>query len=267
MDNNDTTFINLFTTGQCQHMCWYCIEDCNEDRLRQHMSLDTFSNVIEFIKTQDKPNVHFHFYGGEPLLHPDIWKMTDALRLNFDSIKFKLSTNLNHPHEVINKIPRDFSVFASLHSDFVSDYMDWFINAKWVQTNCILEETSLMVQKRNIAEMIILYELWHDQLPVTMFIIDQYIADISVEAIELMVTEGFQFHHEDNCGTHGCLCSAGWDIDEHGEVTKCSAHKDNVLLNVNENILKLPQWGICPDAKNCPCDVEFLKKHVGVRRT
>ena len=230
------------------------------------MSPDTFQNVIEFIKAQGKSNVHFHFYGGEALLHPDIWRMTNILRLNFDNIQFKISTNLNHPHEVITKIPRDFSVVASLHSDFISDYMDWFANAKWVQTNCSLEEVSLMAQERNIAEMIILYELWHDQLPLTLYPIDQYIDNLSIEVIELIVSEGFRFHCEDNCGTNGCLCSAGWDIDEHGEVTKCSAYKDTVLLNVNENILKLPQWGICPDAKNCPCDMEFPKKHVGEKK-
>lgn len=230
------------------------------------MSLDTFHNVVEFIKAQEKPHVYFHFYGGEALLHPDIWEMTDILRENFDSIQFKISTNLNHPYDVIKNIPKDFSVYASLHSDFVSDYMDWFANAKWVQTHCNLEEVSLMVQRRNLGEMIILYELWHDQLPVTMYPIDQYIDEIHFEAMELMIEEGFEFHCEDNCGSDGCLCSAGWDIDEHGEVTKCSAYKDNVLLNVNERMLKLPQWAICPDAFDCPCDMEFLKKHVGIHK-
>lgn len=261
MDRNQTTYINLFTTGACQNMCWYCIEGCNSDRLRSHMEMDTFDNVIRFIKAQDQRHVHVHFYGGEALLHPYIWTMYQELMDEFPSIEFKLSTNLNHSYEIISQIPSNFNVVASLHSDWVEDYMDWFANAKYVQTNCNLIEVSLMIQSRNIGEMMVLHELWCDQLPVKMYPIDQFRDSLSDQELVELYDSPFEFHVEDNYGTDGCLCSAGWDIDELGNVTKCSAHKDNILLNVNDGVTKLPIWGICRDASECPCDAEFEKKN------
>jgi hypothetical protein len=226
------------------------------------MDMETFYNVIDFIKAQEQRHVHFHFYGGEALLHPEIWRMTEVLRNTFESIEFKLSTNLNHHWEVINKIPSDFSVFASLHSDWVYDYMDWYANARWTKQNCTLTEVALMCQSRNIREMIMLYELWKDYLPVTLYPIDQFIDSLSDDQAADLYSAPFEFHYEDNCGTKGCMCSAGWDIDELGNVTKCSGHKDVVLCNVNEDTKKLPIWGICSDASQCPCDVEFEKKGI-----
>jgi hypothetical protein len=225
------------------------------------MEMETFHNVIDFIKVQNQKHVYFHFYGGEALLHPEIWTMTELLRKEFSSIEFKLSTNLNHFYDIISKIPSDFSVVASVHGDWIHDYMDWFANAKWVQTNCNLLEVALMVQSRNIGEMVVLYELWKDQLPVTFYPIDQFVESLNELEREELYRAPFYFHKETNCGTNGCLCSAGWDIDELGNVSKCFAHKETILLNVNERVSQLPIWGICRDATQCPCDAEFEKKN------
>ena len=262
MQRIDTTYINLFTTGHCNHSCWYCIEGC-QLRTTPHMSSKTFLNVVEFIKKQGNDNVHFHFYGGEPLLHPDIWDMTSILREEFDSIKFKLSTNLNHPFNVVEKIPDDFEVMVSLHTDHVKDYMDWMLNVMYVESHCNLKEVALMTQNDNFHEMLNLYELWLDDIPLTIYPIDQFRDMFDGEYIKTL-TKDINIHNEQNCGTDRCMCSAGWDINSNGDVTKCSAYKDNILMNVNDNIDHLPIWGICPDASNCPCDDEFEKR--GLRK-
>ena len=261
MQRIDTTYINLFTTGQCNHKCWYCIEDCHTNTNLHHMTTQTFLNVIEFIKKQGNENVNFHFYGGEPLLHPDIWEMTNILRDEFDSIQFKLSTNLNHSLEIVEKIPSDFEVMVSLHNDDVEDHIEWMSNVMHVDSFCNLKEVSLMTQKNNFHEMLRLYELWSSDLPLTIYPIDQFRSMFEGEYIKTL-TKNVNIHEENNCGSDRCMCSAGWDISTSGDVSKCSAYKDNVLMNVNNNIYHLPVWGICPDASNCPCDEEFEKRNL-----
>lgn len=257
----NTTYINLFTTGACQNRCWYCIEGCQDNRLRGHIDMSTFKRVIDFIKAQEQEHVKFHFYGGEPLLHPQIWSMTEILRHMFDSIEFKISTNLCHPRKVVQEIPSDFNVMASFHSDwFDKDY--WYESALWVKDNCRLSEAALMVQNRNLTEIIILYDQWIDTLPVSLYPIDQFKGKDGFTKLIMNMNPSIHIHTEDNCGTKGCMCSAGWDIDEKGNVTKCSAHKNLIYMNVNDTVSKLPVWSVCFDASDCPCDYEFEKKHI-----
>lgn len=260
MQRIDTTHINLFTTGQCNNKCWYCIEDCPAKTTRPHMDTKTFLNVIEFIKKQGNDKVYFHFYGGEPLLHPNIWGMVDILRYEFDNIRFKISTNLNHKYDVVAKIPSDFDVVVSMHNEEIVDYTDWLSNVLCVDYQCNIQEVALMTQSTNLHEMVGLYELWCDDLPLTIYPIDQYKNNIELLNAINMSSVPVKVHVEDNCGSNGCMCSAGWDIDVLGNVTKCSAYKDNILMNVNDTINMLPKWGICPDVSECPCDNEFEKR-------
>ncbi|NIU00015.1 MAG: hypothetical protein GWN01_03445 [Nitrosopumilaceae archaeon] len=119
-----------------------------------------------------------------------------------------------------------------------------------------------MTQKRNVSEMFAIYSMWEEYLPVKIYPIDQFIDKlIRDEEWNGFLNIPVNFHIEDNCGIVGCLCSAGWDVDENGNVTKCSGQKE-ILTNVNDNITKLPIWGICNDVSECPCDSEFEKKNI-----
>jgi uncharacterized protein len=61
----------ILTTSECNARCFYCYEEFSEV---QAMDIDTAKSISEFIieNSKDKKTVSISWFGGEPLLNPDV---------------------------------------------------------------------------------------------------------------------------------------------------------------------------------------------------
>lgn len=85
-------------TYACNMGCSHCMSDCKPDG--QHMSIDTFKDVLKFLKKHDIPT--WAFSGGEIFEHPDIYEILDVLEQMWDK-KYPISFITNGRALVRNK--------------------------------------------------------------------------------------------------------------------------------------------------------------------
>ena len=81
-------FLTLFMSLRCTQACGHCLYGCSPDH-GEHMSLDVFKRSLYMAKENQIPTLNF--FGGEPLLNPQIFPMLQtALEDGFSLI---LATN------------------------------------------------------------------------------------------------------------------------------------------------------------------------------
>ena len=85
-------------TYACRMGCSHCISDCKPDG--QHMSVDTFKDVLNFLKKYNIPT--WSFSGGEMFEHPEIFQILDILETTWDK-KYPISFITNGRELVRNK--------------------------------------------------------------------------------------------------------------------------------------------------------------------
>lgn len=63
------SFFTVFTTTECNARCPYCYE---YGTAKNTMSMDTAKDVAKYIIKKSAPEIIFKWFGGEPLLNPDV---------------------------------------------------------------------------------------------------------------------------------------------------------------------------------------------------
>jgi MoaA/NifB/PqqE/SkfB family radical SAM enzyme len=219
----------------------------------------------------------FHFYGGEPTLHPDLRTYMRILKDVFgENIRIKLSTNLEREMEYFDDLPDYVEVWASYHHFSP----DWHKKVMMLQNRKMLKKALLMCDVTNydtIYEIVKILKPKIDCIKISP--IDKFRRSSKYsyfkgekgfedhdpyEDYEILdiVVDGEKYNKvpnvEDFNNFEGYLCNAGFDIYPDGAVKYCS-RDDRVLLNlINEEPKKLERLHVCR-SKDCPCDPEFGK--------
>lgn len=282
----NTTFINLFTTIDCQLNCNYCVEKMmmTAKGAPENIGKHLFGNTIKFIRAQETDNVFFHFYGGEPTLHPNLLQYIVALKVEFeDRIRIKLSTNLERELEYYEKIPEYVEVWASIHR--YHDFKELHQRAKMLNEKGMLKKLFLMCSPTDYKIAHEIYETIQDLSP-QIYPIDKFrrttIYKKFKESYTFVEHDPFEDFEDVDIvldgrpfwgiptverfnNFEGCLCNAGFDIYPNGNVHYCA--KDDIpLMNlIVDQPRKLERYHVC-HSKDCPCDPEFgrysIKQHV-----
>lgn len=111
---NGVSTIMILPTLNCNARCSYCFE---QDRLKEKMSDETISNVIDFFADNFSENDHvlIRWFGGEPLLACDVIdKITEGLNTRFNNNLFYESTIVTNgsllSNEIINSATNNWNV-------------------------------------------------------------------------------------------------------------------------------------------------------------
>lgn len=67
-------FLTLFISLRCTNTCAHCIYGCSPKK-GEHMSWDVFAKSVAIAEKSGIPTLNF--FGGEPLLNPDIFQMME----------------------------------------------------------------------------------------------------------------------------------------------------------------------------------------------
>ena len=67
--------LNLHITDKCNLCCSYC---SSYDNSKNNIELNTLFKYIKFL-SEDKEILDIYYHGGEPLLHPQIFELTDKI--------------------------------------------------------------------------------------------------------------------------------------------------------------------------------------------
>lgn len=248
----NTTFITFLLTKKCNINCWYC--DVGTDDSSHMVTLDEMDKVIRFVNNTEKHNVIFHFFGGEPTVHPHlnelICMVKNGVSKNTDIL---LTTNLIND---ISYLPSYVKVTASFHSDNVCDVSGWFDKVVSLHNRGMLYRVVLMVTNDNIEQIKEINEKYK-MLPLVVVPIDQHIDDISFKQlfdnIEPEEEELF-FDKSDNY-----MCSSGLIIMENGDVHYCWERLDVPVFNVyKEPDRVISPWHICGRYSH-NCDAEVVR--------
>ncbi len=81
-------FLTLFISLRCTQACAHCLYGCTPE-YGEHMSWDVFTKSVEIAKESQIPTLNF--FGGEPLLNPQVFTMLQAALEN--SLDLMVATN------------------------------------------------------------------------------------------------------------------------------------------------------------------------------
>lgn len=289
----NTTYINLFTTNDCQNDCWYCVENIPNRNHKEKISTKTFNNILKFIDAQNTKNVHFHFYGGEPTLHSQLKPFIRKLRKKYGKkVEIIVSTNLMKTSNYYKTFPEYVKFICSMHTEYVNNYKTWMNSAISLYKREQIEKIILMLTKDNMDDVIRLYNEYSDIINMEIEPIDQfkfteeyrnfYDTYEFIEKYDFgknpkvynIIINGKKHQYAPNFrdfgNFKGCFCNAGFEITTDGDVWKCMGKNQKVLFNVNdialEHHLVRDKWNICKDV-DCPSgeyfsrlsEIEFIK--------
>jgi len=281
----NTTYINLFTTNDCQNDCWYCVENIPNKNHNEKVSTETFNNILKFIDSQNTKNVHFHFYGGEPSTHRQLKPFIRKLRKKFGTnIEIIVSTNLMKTLNYYKSFPEYVKFICSMHTEYIKNYNTWLNTAISLYKREQIEKIILMLTKDNMDDVIRIYNEYSDTIHMEIEPIDQFrftedyknfydayeynekyeygnnpkVYDIIINGKRHQRTPDFRGFGN----FKGCFCNAGFDITTDGDVFKCMAKNQEALFNVNDIVLEhhlvREKWNICKDV-DCP-STEFFSR-------
>jgi len=277
----DTLYINLFTIRDCNLRCWYCIEDINVSG--NMVSNRLFNKIVKFINKQDRKYILFHFYGGEPTIHPYFIYFIKKLKILYkDRIYIRFTTNLVKSTSFFKSVPEYANAAVTLHIDWVRNIPEWVDKALILQNRNQLVGASIMIQENNMDHVLSIYNKYKKLLPILKIDpIDQikfkekYLkfrqeneydehnvfgwfdkknVDVLIDGVKQdIVPDCYTF------GTFkGMVCAAGFDIYENGDVKWCDGESE-VLTNLHMNeAIKYPRFHLCNNVE-CPGDTEFGK--------
>lgn len=116
-------------TDDCDQRCKHCYifsENCNKqpDSMSWQQMQDTFYNCLDFCQVYDRLP-YFYLTGGDPILHPDFWKLLALMREN--GIPF---TILGNPFHLTDEVCRRLKAYGcqkyQLSIDGLRQTHDWF---------------------------------------------------------------------------------------------------------------------------------------------
>lgn len=291
----NTTYINLFTTNDCQNDCWYCVENIPHKNHSEKVTTETFNNILKFIDSQGSKKIQFHFYGGEPTLHRQLKPFIRKLRKKYGKkIEIIVSTNLMKTASYYKNFPEYVKFLCSMHIEYINNYKTWMNTAISLFKRGQITKIILMLTKDNMNDVIRLYKEYEDILHMEIEPIDQFRFtedyknfydsyeyneryDYGLQLPDIVIS-GKKYKEVPDFRVFGnfkdCFCNAGFDITTDGNVYKCMGKNQEILFNVNditlEHHLVRDKWSLCKDV-DCPGDgffsrispLEFLRLNKG----
>lgn len=95
-----TKHMNIIVTNQCNRKCQFCIARKNTNKIgNSFLSLANVEKAISFCKKENIQTISLT--GGEPSLHPDIFKIVEMFHSN--GFEVSIYTNYDFP-EIVNKL-------------------------------------------------------------------------------------------------------------------------------------------------------------------
>lgn len=128
-------------TDECDQRCKHCyIYSSGEHTCLSSMSWEqiekTFNNCLDFCKKYNR-TPYFYLTGGDPILHPDFWKLVDTFKAN--DIKYTILGNPFHLNdEVCQRLKETGCEKYQLSIDGLRKTHDWF--RKPGSYDCTLEK-------------------------------------------------------------------------------------------------------------------------------
>lgn len=86
--NTKMDFLTLFISLRCTQACTHCLYGCSPE-YGEHMSWDVFTQSVSIVKESQIPTLNF--FGGEPLLNPQVFPMLQTTLEN--DLSLILATN------------------------------------------------------------------------------------------------------------------------------------------------------------------------------
>jgi len=78
--SHNLSYLFLEITRKCNLNCLHCGSDCKHELNVAELTTDSWIKIIENIKENFSTDLTFIITGGEPLLHPDLDIITDAIK-------------------------------------------------------------------------------------------------------------------------------------------------------------------------------------------
>lgn len=141
-------------TDECDQRCKHCYifseDNCKKlEAMNWEQMQETFYNCLDFCKVYDRLP-YFYITGGDPILHPDFWKLLALLKE--DDIPFTILGNPFHlTDEVCQKLKEYGCQKYQLSLDGMRETHDWF--RKPDSFDCTLEKISC-IKKAGIRSVI-----------------------------------------------------------------------------------------------------------------
>ncbi len=116
-------------TDDCDQRCKHCyIFSGNEGKFIESMNWkqmhETFYNCMDFCEVYDRAP-YFYITGGDPLLHPDFWRLAELMRSN--GVPFTILGNPFHLNdEVCRKLKEYGCEKYQMSIDGLRETHDWF---------------------------------------------------------------------------------------------------------------------------------------------
>ena len=116
-------------TDECDQRCKHCYifseNNCKKlDSMNWQQMQETFSNCLDFCKVYDRLP-YFYITGGDPILHPDFWKLLGLLKEH--GIPFTILGNPFHLTDEVCRRLKDFGCEKyQLSLDGMRETHDWF---------------------------------------------------------------------------------------------------------------------------------------------
>ena len=128
-------------TDECDQRCKHCYifsggnYNCLKSMSWQEMQ-DTFNNCLDFCETYGR-TPYFYLTGGDPILHPDFWKLLGLFREN--NVKFTIMGNPFHLNDDVCKKLKEYGCEKyQMSIDGIRETHDWF--RKPGSYDCTLEK-------------------------------------------------------------------------------------------------------------------------------
>ncbi|HBS86658.1 MAG: hypothetical protein A2W91_11570 [Bacteroidetes bacterium GWF2_38_335] len=84
-------YLFLEITRKCNLNCLHCGSDCKNDAQAPELTTESWFKIIDYIKEAFSEKVSFIITGGEPLMHPDLYKIGSHISKN--NMKWGMVTN------------------------------------------------------------------------------------------------------------------------------------------------------------------------------
>lgn len=93
--------VNISIISKCNNNCKYCFQQDSFHKSNQMMTYEEIEDVLRWSKN----TLRIALLGGEPLLHPDIYKIIERCTKEFNTVLF---SNILAKTELLDSILRDF---------------------------------------------------------------------------------------------------------------------------------------------------------------
>ena len=263
----NTMFVTLMITEDCNFRCEYC-DVVDFEKKHRFIEMSELRKVLDFIDFQNpRPNLVFRFFGGEPTIHPQFKEMVEEVYNHFNgrrNLDILLTTNLSRDYIYYETMPRHVMTVPSLHTDWVSNYDNWFSKVIRLNDKGMLYHVILMLKDDNHDIIKDLYTRYSPILPIIIVPIDEYLVTPEYQKFkEEFPCEVDDSEYEALLGKEHMvgktlMCSSGLFIDEDGWLFNCWVKQQKKFNVFKKPLIKVPQWNVCNDYCD-DCDMEVVR--------